>query len=65
MSVMTPTLAPSSRDQPPSVITTSRPADTNRTKEMIAFVVLVSGFSLLGRQSSYPGRTLVASTVQV
>jgi hypothetical protein len=29
------------------------------------FIVFVSGFSLLGRQSSYPERTLVASTEQV
>jgi hypothetical protein len=65
MRVITPTLAPSRRDQPPIVITTRRPAETSRTKEMMPFVVLASGLSLLGRQSSYPGRTLVASTGQV
>jgi hypothetical protein len=62
MRLTTPTPGPSSRDQPPSVMMISRPADTSSTKETRNFVVFVSGFSLLGRQSSYPGRTLVAST---
>src|SRR5919201_742092 len=62
MRVAIPTLAPSSRYQPPIVMMISRPAETSSTNEMRNLVVLVSGFSLLGRQSSYPGRTLVAST---
>ena len=62
MRVAIPTLAPSRRDQPPMVMTISSPAETSSTKETRNFVVFVSDFSLLGRQSSYPGRTLVAST---
>ena len=61
MRVTIPTLAPSRRDQPPIVITISSPAETSSTKATSDFVVFVSAFSLFGRQSSYPGRTLVAS----
>ncbi len=49
---MTATLEPSSRVQPPIVITTRRAAETSNTKATIAFVVLDCAFSLFGRQTS-------------
>ncbi len=49
---MTATLEPSSRVQPPIVIKTRRPAETSKTNETIAFVVLACAFSLFGRQTS-------------
>ena len=52
ISVIIATLEPSSRAQPPIVITIRSAAETSSTKATIAFVVLVSGFSLFGRQSS-------------
>jgi hypothetical protein len=58
---MTATLAPSSRSQPPIVITSKSPAETSRTKAMIAFIDFDAAFSRFGLQISYPGRTLVAS----
>ena len=49
---MTATLEPSSRVQPPMVITTSRPAETSNTNETSALVVFDWAFSRFGRQTS-------------
>src|SRR3954464_12998789 len=52
---------PSRRVHPPAMITNAMPAVTRRRNTTRARVLFDSGFSLFGRQSSYPGRIAPAS----
>src|SRR5262245_38072929 len=52
---------PSSRVQPPMMITNARAAVTSIRNTTSGRALLASGFCLFGRQSSYPGRMAPAS----
>src|SRR5215213_1562119 len=54
-------LTPSRRVHPPMMITNAIPAVTSSRKTTRALALFASGFSLFGRQSSYPGRMAPAS----
>ena len=54
-------LTPSRRVHPPMMITNETAAVTSSRKTTTARALFASGFSLFGRQSSYPGRIAPAS----
>src|SRR5690349_11175199 len=57
-------LTPSSRVQPPMMTMNASPAETSSRNTTRARALFASGFSLFGRQSSYPGRIAPASIAE-